>query len=572
MTENVENKTALQEQPYSINLVGASENQILELKLKYNIHASVQFLRDVGLCLLTEGIPVDKEILNFFDAIYLSATSRFENTDVSSAASCEGEVKRTLRDLVSKYKYSYDTDNDKIPFDDFIHVSSKYLSTLDISAPSTVCVADSAYDLSFTDESGNYMTSLALDNSRPLPFGYKESVVDTKSSIPLAKKGDVFIVLCLDNDQKDYKTQINELLKNPDFTNVLKTSTTIDCGGLLYALSQLSVGAVIYADTICGAESLSSLVNLHKGNLMITAGAENEELIKALAKEYSLSAQRIAESSDLLSFTIIMANKKINIRANFLRGLFKYRTLINNQIPIEDFTSANYEGLYVTKNGHTEKTCGVVAYKKHLISALKTSSCSFTSAINIVLDSIFALLAKGVSIKNIGISLKIGCDKNHKESALASLLGMYRVCVELSIPEKESIVVDSEKNYVFCCAYAKEEEPARPALSPDAPSCAYLLSFGRFNDTLPQLMPDFSGVRKMCILLEELFSNERIIEAVAVDGLVTLKTNEMFTPPLSLFHYFDNGINENTRAQGIIIQAPIKEKIKAPLIGVIRKG
>ncbi len=570
MTEHIENNEPLQEEN-SINLAGAVDSPLIELKLKHNICASASFLRDVGVCLSAEKIPATEEILKFFDAIYLSATSLFENTDVAVISEGEGEVKRTLRDLVTKYNYLHDTDAHKLPFEDFIHLPSKYLSTLDVCPPSTVCVSDNGCGLSFTDECGNTMLSLALDDC-PLPFGYKKAAQSTKASTIPAQNGDLFFLLTLDNCEKDYKVQKNELFKNLEFANAVKTSTTLGCGGLLYALSQLTLGAVIYGDAVGADDNLSNLVTLNEGKSLISISPENEETVKNLAKEYSLCARKVAEASDLLSYSIFAADRKINIRANFLRGLFKYRATVNEQIPVEEFSLSKYEKLYVTKDGQTEEAPRVLSFKGHLTSTLKTSSCSFTSAINIVLDCVFALLAKGVSREDIGISLKIGCNKNHKEDALSALLGVYRVCVELSISEKDSTVVDSEQSYIFCCAYAKEKKIQRPNHAPDEPSLAYLLSFGRFNDTIPRLMPDFSAVRKMCILLEDAFSHELVIDAKAVDGFVTPAANELCTPPLSLSPYFDDGINADTRAQGIILQVPISKKIKAPLIGVIRKG
>ena len=74
----------------SFNLARATNEQICAIKSEYNISASAGFLREVGLCLATEGIETNEAILKFFDAIYLASTSRFENTDVS-VASCKDE-------------------------------------------------------------------------------------------------------------------------------------------------------------------------------------------------------------------------------------------------------------------------------------------------------------------------------------------------------------------------------------------------------------------------------------------------------------------------------------------------
>ena len=74
MTENVESLDVS-----FTDLRETTDSQITELKLKHGISAPTKFLRDVSVCLSVEKIAPTEEILRFFDAIYLSATSRLEN-------------------------------------------------------------------------------------------------------------------------------------------------------------------------------------------------------------------------------------------------------------------------------------------------------------------------------------------------------------------------------------------------------------------------------------------------------------------------------------------------------------
>ncbi len=562
MTENVESLDVS-----FTDLRETTDSQITELKLKHGISASAKFLRDVSVCLSVEKIAPTEEILRFFDAIYLSATSRLENVDISAIFLCEGEGQRTLRDLIVKYSYLNDTDTEKLPLDELLHISSKYLSTIDVCPPTTVCVTDSEGDLSFTDESGSNMISLEIDSS-PLPFGYQKSNNRANASTPQAQKGDVFFLL----EPHDSSNGYNALLRENLFTDAVKTSTIIDRGGILYALSHLTVGATVFGDAAGASDNLSNLIVLHEGKMLVSTSRENEEILKSFFEEHSICALKVAEASDVLSFSIITGERNINIRANFLRGLFKYRTIASEQIPLGSFGQPSYDKLYIEKEGTREEASGAVSFKGHLISALKTKDVSFASAINIVLDSIFALLSRGVSIKDIGITLKIGCNKESLGGAVSAILGAYRVCLELAVAQKDSSFVETDDGYILCCAYAKEEKRKTPTLSPDEPSLAYLLSFGRFNDTTPSLMPDFSSVRKTCILLEDVFSNGRAVNARTINGPVVEEAKKLCDEHFSLFPYLNDGINDDTRAQGVILQAPMKEKIKSPLIGVIRKG
>ena len=563
-----ENKSAAE----LINLVGATDSRLNEIKLKYNLSASVSFLRKVGICLLSERIEATEEILAFFDAVYSSAISRFENTDVSVLSPCEGEIARTFHDLTVKYRYLTDNDADVLPFDSFLHVSSEYLSTLDVCAPSTVSVANENADLTFTDSSKNKIISLSIYSEKAPPYGYERKSKAAKSSHTLAQTGDVFLLLTSKGDAADFNAKINELFEDPDFANAVKTNTTVGCGGILYALSQICVGATVHVGAVDTAESLSALVNLHEGKTLISASAENEDFISSVANKYSVFPVKVAEASDSLSFVLDSTDSKLNIRSNFLRSLFMYRTSVSEMIPTDSFRPSNPQKLYVTKDGQTEEFAKTVLHKGHLISALKAKEVSFTSAINVALDTVFALLCAGVPRKSIGLTFKIGCNKKCKEDALSALLGIYRVCVELSVPEKDSVVVEANDNYIFCCAYAREEKTNVPSLSREEPSLLHLFSFGRFNNTIPALMPDFPSVRKMCTFLEDSFANGIVLRAEAINGPVLPVAKDFCEEPLSLFPYTNDGINESTRAQGVIVQIPINEKINVPLVGVIRKG
>ena len=124
----------------------------------------------------------------------------------------------------------------------------------------------------------------------------------------------------------------------------------------------------------------------------------------------------------------------------------------------------------------------------------------------------------------------------------------------------------SDDEYILCTAFAEKDT-----------SChivrdffievrkVYLLSFKRFDDSMPKLMPDFDGIRKMCDYLYSVIKDGTVLTAHALNGAVSTVTGSM------------NMINETKTfpadavAQGFVMEALSFKELNAPLIGMMKR-
>ncbi len=532
---------------HSVNLATANEEAIKALISEYSLKASVPFLREVGKCLSAEGIAPDEETLRFFDAIYTCATSQSENINISDLYANDEEVIKTFSDLFEKHKYLSDSPVDSISLDDMVHVSSRYFETLGISAPSSVSIDCGQNNISLSNGNGKELLSFSLDTSKPLPYGYEKE--KNASDDIIADKDDLFFLVHSDNCC---------LLEN-----VSKKRIKINGGGILSVISKNALGATVYADFI---SDICDLVSCQSEKEVIIISKENESSLALLFEEHGVCAHKIAVATDSPVFSIITQNRSFNIRANFLRRIFRYKSSFLPKIPSSSFEPTKYDDVSLDNNSSAR----LVNKNGHTLSVLLSSNCSFTSGINIALDNIFTLLSKGIDRRNIGMTFKIGYTAEHMSDAVATLLGIYRVSTELCVPEKSSGIELSDKDYVLCCVYAKAEGTMPERFTDNEGSSALLFSFGRFNDTTPPLMPDFSEIRKMCDHVTHMIAEEDVLSAIAVDGSVYKATKKMCSPEVSI-SLVANNITSSTNAQGLIIQLKDGKKTNAPIIGVIQK-
>ena len=233
--------------------------------------------------------------MRFFDAIYAFATSQSKNINISDLYANDEEVIKTFSDMFEKHKYLCDAPVDSISLDDMVHITSRYFSTLGISAPTSVCVTSEEQDLSFSNNDGKELLSFSLDNSEPLPYGYAQNAKKGNKNV-IAQKGDLFI-LVHDSD--------------PSFENLCKEIITISEGGILPVITEHTFGALMYANEDMASE-ISDLITCYKGQKLLIVSKENKSALCSILAEHNTTSHIIAIATDTPVYSIIAQNKVFN--------------------------------------------------------------------------------------------------------------------------------------------------------------------------------------------------------------------------------------------------------------------
>ena len=548
------------------SLLGAntkSDEEILQITKKLGLSMSPLFFREVSKCLAAESLTPSYELLYFFDAIFSVSTNDPKNITVSELSSGDREIMKTFIDVCEKS--SYVQKNPEFPISDALSISSEYLSTLGVKTPSSV---DFGYDLSISDPKGNALVSLGFNNKEALPYGYVNEKENTyiaseyrapsKSFLPEGTE----IFLFSGNDIDFYR-----FCNSKEFSEVTLTNTKVGSKGLLHTLLDLCFGAEIDLSGLSGKHTLCDLVSSFKGYRLVAVKKDACDLILPVAEIYGIHLLKIATALSFPTVKMITNEGQTSIRSGFLVRMLFFEEKTCVKIESEQIAPTKYEKLTYTADGATGiLPSEAIEIKDHLISARYTSGLSFGDGINTVLDSLFSLLAKGVDRRHVGITVKISARRQNLCAGLSALLGVYRTVMELCLPQINSEIVFSDDEYILCSAFAKKDTSIRPLRDFFIEvRKVYLLSFKRFDDSMPKLMPDFDGIRKMCDYLYSVIKDGTVLTAHALNGAVSTVTGSM------------NMINEtktfpeDTVAQGFIIEALSFKDINAPLIGMMKR-
>lgn len=515
------------------------------------IKASTEFIDDVSRCLIVENILPDEEIVLFFDAIYSSAVSFADNVVINKVFADNKEIVRTFADLYKKHEYI--SKENPLTLSGITEVASDYLRSVDI-LPIGVSEDSAANKLTVSDSDGNRLLSVAFDKKEALPYGY---IKQEKKVTTVLNNGTPLVLI--EGDAIDYDSLYADTL----FNECVIKSTEVDSRGLLYAILSISNGALVEAS---GLELKNLVLSYHGGHIVAVAPERIAELL-ALAKSKGLSTRVFAKSASVPSVKLNYRSGEINLRSGFLRRLFGYKKVFDAECPSEVFTPTEYTPLFCT-DGAFEDTLN---YDRHIISARCTKQCSFVNGINTVLDSVFALLSKGIDRRKISISLCVGANMQNINSAFAAILGAYRVIMELCLPIGSSKVSFSDNEHILCLAYA-EDECVEVCYDQEKNSDnIYLLSFKRFANTSPELMPDFDELRKMCDFLYSSISSKAFVRVYAINGPALSKANAVSPAECEFIPIADDGVTEETYAQGFIVETKPSLILKAPRIGFLKQ-
>ncbi len=205
-------------------------------------------------------------------------------------------------------------------------------------------------------------------------------------------------------------------------------------------------------------------------------------------------------------------------------------------------------------------------------SAVLLESSDFAGAICALIDSIFSLLARGADRRRIGLCIKYGLSLGRDDDlegslgrVVATILGAYRVMMELCIPDTRSdiILLDSAPECSMLCA-AYTDIPLAPhrEVPESTESLLYLLSFERDKNG----MPSFASIRQMCDTLTDIMTVSGVLCVMSIDGSLEEKLSSVLDENYEIAFF---GNSKDISAQGFIIQssAPLKQKV----IGKISK-
>ena len=536
------------------SILTSAEQKPIELTLSLlvsslGITASAEFIDDVRKCLVAENTMPDEQIVRLFEAIYSSAVSFADNVVINKVFADDKEIVRTLSDLYKKYEYlSKET---PLTLSGITEIAAEYLSSIDV-LPIRPSQDDSAGKMIISAKDGNRLFSAAFDKKKTLPYGYiNQEKAENKE---LVSDGTLIILI-----EGDYTSLCTE----PLFGECRISSAEIDSRGLLYAILSLACGALIDTSELV---ELKDLVLSYHGEHIVAVAPEKVGEMLALAQGNGLSANVIATATATPSVRFNYLCDTVNLRSGFLRRLFAYKKGFVAECASEAFVPTEYIPL-ISSIGALEDT---VSYNGHIIAAKCAKQCSFVNGINTVLDSVFSLLSKGVDRRRISISLNVSANAQNASSALAAILGAYRVVMELCLPIGSSKISFSDNEHIFCAAYAEDEcnNVCRESFSSDN---LYLLSFKRFSNTSPELMPDFEEIRKMCDFLYSSISSKTFSTVYPINGSALSAANTICPTGYDLVPIADDGISESTYAQGFIVRTKPDIILNAPRIGFLRQ-
>lgn len=522
-----------------MNHDGKSDEELASLICGLGLSFSPEFFKEIYKCISAEAITPSYELLYFFDAIFLASKNDTKNIKISEISAEDKEVNLSFIDLCRKA--SYLGKEAPISLSDILKISSEYLATLDIKAPSTVGKGE---NLAIYNERGKKLISIGLDEKKPLRYGYasenENPFEDKKEYLP--EGTDIFIVSAEDENYL-------RLAESEEFYALNTACEKIDKNGLLYAL----------LGTCCGAEinlhgALPSLVSAFVGKSIVMVPSERSDAFISLAESYEAVFVKIATALDIPVMRIVNADEEISIRSGFLRRLYCFEQKISVKIPSGQITPTKYKKLHSSLSCELEEAIEV---SSHIVSARYTEELSFGVGMNAVLDALFALLSKGANRRKAGISIRLGVRRENLGGGMGALLGAYRAIMELCLPEINSEVFFSDEDYLICTAFARKEEFSSFTENHEKDTQIYLLSFGRSDSSLPRYMPKFDELRNMCDYLFEALSVGAVISAHAINGAIS-DTAESYS------------ISSDTVAQGFIVEANSDTKINAPLIGVVK--
>ncbi len=490
---------------------------------QHNITLSELYFLDT-LLKNTRSLPLSKALINLWA----------ENAEVIS----------TYNDLISKRHYVKGEINQPLSFSDMAEVSSEYMKKIGIIGKKNNLDAFRVFRLS--------------DGSKPLSRLYSPAVRKLTDD-------NAFLIVSPKDGISDYTERFERFSESDAFGKYVVDTVRTDQRGIAFALSCLADG--VFGDlysvpNISYPAEISALASDNIGSFIIALDKLFIPEITEAAGEFGLDLTYFAKSVPNQKFTLLNnQNSSMCIDTELIRILGSSLSAADFKItkPISSEDSAYADICLASSEGLKRLEYGdIVSMSGNLLSLSRANihEPHFLAGISTALNAILPLLACGVRTENISMTVRYALsDLSSAEScgdALALILGVYRVMVELCIPDSSEIEYAEGKNASLCCA-ARADIPQEiaPSHFKQVGDAVYLLSFDKGEDG----MPDFSSFRKMSEFLNTLIATEQVVSVRAVSGslcdaLRIMKGRFDFAPESSVGDILYDKI------QGFIVETP----------------
>ncbi len=501
------------------------------------------------------------ELLKIFE-VFERHTPPMCTARISDVFSEDREVMTSLYDLYSKAKCVKVYRGTQLTLGALLSVSEKYYDRIGIKAPGILSCKEDG--VSIIDHSGKPLLSFSVKPREKLEYGYvsESEEAGTSSKPQTIPPNTVFVLI-----------QSSEMSKE-DYDNAIAHFTSLsELDGLAKPMRFTEKGII---DTLLPSCS-GFFVDISRLPLDIEAGKELSALTRDISHEtiFAVNVRHTKKLTELattcglkaIPFGKTTVNRNITFREGghtfILKNPFLQKDLNTHSLKIkkEKLIPTSYsKGLTVSGEALTD---GHRLSSGTYISARLTNDTEncFATGMNIVIDTLFSLLARGADRKKSGMTLRLGIALDSKEMAeeklarvLSNLLGAYRASIELCLPDTASAIElnKSGEPSLFCSTYTESIDSPVADNFQGYGNSVYLISFKRRQGTQPDGMPDFENMRRMCDYLYSMISSGKISSARAFNGRLSDALEAMEHDDLMLV---DKNIPENFMSQGFIVES-----------------
>ena len=436
-------------------------------------------------------------------------------------------VAKTYADLLQKRKQIYPDLVRPITLDDAATVASDYIQR--------------TKDPSFLSQ----FASL-IENVRDNVIYPDATCVTTKDSayrlrlLPLSNTAlaneDALILVSPENEdtQDEFRHKIADLLCNKELLQYVKGVSTIERGGILHALLNITDGALVQLSSLSSAETSSPatvLCNGFWGCHIVRVAQHQWSLVTTLLVRCGVRAFPFASIKHEPKFVFVRDNVSFSLDTRFLRSLNKYQTACAKLTDESSLapTEISFGGIgggkcsYLTPDS-ADRIGEVVEIGSTacVAASAKTANAPFKTALLSVLAPVAALCASGVHYTSQTLSMALEFPTNLTDdfcvgNCMATLLGLYRAQTELGLAAQNRTVIRQDKSLTSpnVSVWALAKGPKKIATTFTKSGSFVFAVSPEFNS---DGLPNFSALRQMLSQIVSFANEEKILSCRTLTG------------------------------------------------------
>ena len=328
--------------------------------------------------------------------------------------------------------------------------------------------------------------------------------------------GSCFVLITPTEGEEDgYEEKLALLLKDPEVSTLCERVLRVGAYGMIGTLSALCDGVFADLRMIPHGEELSllSLAEAHRGRAILSARRDAALWICRLAERFGLRASYFAKSTESGRFrTDRGVIPSVDWSIGFLRGLLSAKE------SVEAVLGAENPDLDVEiENAPIEKPLTGAQLARAVICTPDESY--FLAAMHTAIAAVTEVVSRGIDRRRVGLLAEYRIPMTATEPTevgadVATVLGFYRVAVELAAPQRPAEVGSVEEDrQLVCTAYTPDRGTVSLQLQRGG-SGIYLLTYRCGADGVP----DFASLRDMYDRFIRMHREGRIFSARAVNG------------------------------------------------------